>query len=259
MNRTIVIGDVQGCKGDLVRLLNECKVTANDRVILAGDIVDRGPDSAGCVEYAMHREQVQGSCAAILGNHDDRHIFYEDELNRTGRLPSMPHTHEATRRQLNQEHYDYMRSLPLFIRLPEHDAVVVHAGVYPGYPIEEQSRRHLLHIQMIRPYNDDGTPTHDMRSVWPSKVPPGEAGWKFWTNFWDGPERIIFGHSVFDVPLITDKVAGIDGGVCFGLSLHALVLPDWRIVTVHALNDHGPGRRGKVSAYKVHGDVKTFS
>lgn len=232
--------------------MEKCGVTPKDRVIFAGDLVDRGPESGLCVGLAMRREQIQGSEACILGNHEDRHLEYRN-LEDQGRDPNcvIP-THVATRLQLTDEHYAYLRRLPLFIRLPEHNAVVVHAGVYPGRTIEEQERRHLLHIQMIKP--------PALESKWPSKCPPD---WKFWTHYWDGPERVIFGHSVFDKPLITDKVAGIDGGSCFGMQLHALILPEWKIVSVPCAVNYGKGSRGRgtdaIKKILIHGDVSSFS
>jgi hypothetical protein len=68
-------------------------------------------------------------------------------------------------------------------------------------------------------------------TCWPSKV-PNEPEWGFWTKFWRGPERIVFGHSVLTQPLVSEFATGIDGGCCFGLELWALILPDWEIVKV---------------------------
>lgn len=161
-----------------------------------------------------------------------------------------------------------------FIRIPEHNAIAVHAGVFPGRSIEAQTPRTLLHVQMIRPYivtaggqrrelYKDGQ-RYD-KSVWPSRVPDNEDGWAFWHHFWDGPEFIVFGHSVMDRPLFTDKVAGIDGGAVFGRDLHALVMEGDKkeIVTVRGQADYGKGRRGadnkSIMTYEIHPGVCTFS
>lgn len=261
--RVIVVGDLQGCHKEAIALLDKCEATASDHVIFAGDMVDRGPESGKCVDLAMERERVQGKPAAVLGNHEDRHLSYR-ALELTGLDPGVRvESHVATRKQLRAEHYEYLATLPLHIRLPEHDAVVVHAGLFPGVPLEEQDRHHLLHIQMINPdvgYDDSGNRVVDKRTMWPSRCPDH---WRFWTNLYDGPERVIFGHSVFDTPLVTGKVFGIDGGACFGRQLHALILPEWRIVSVDAATDHGQGSRGRsggrIRMYNVHGDVSTYS
>jgi len=264
-DRTIFIGDLHGMLDETVELMKRCEVGPNDRVIWMGDLVDRGPSSAKCIDLVRAREQEQGSPACILGNHEEKHVSYEDCIARTGRLPekSLPPPHVATREQLKPEHYAWIRTLPHFIRVPEHNIIAVHAGVWPDRPIEAQDPHHLLHLQMIRPFDKDGQPTRNYRSYWPSRVPDNEDGWCFWSVFYNGPETIVFGHSVLDRPLISDKVVGIDGGAVFGRKLHAYIMPEKRVVTVDCTNDFGKGRRGvqneTIKLYRVHGEVHTFS
>lgn len=263
MNRVIAIGDPQGCWNECIELLDKCKAMPNDHVIFVGDLVDRGADNDKCVDLALYRERIQGKPACVLGNHESKHLEYRD-VEESGRVPhvTVP-THVATRLQLRPDHYAYFRRMPTFIRLPEHGAAVVHAGAYPNRTLEQQDKRHLTHCQMLRPYDKWGNRTNDLRTVWPSKVPAGEDGWAFWTTFWNGPERLIFGHSVLDKPLLTDKVCGIDGGCCFGRQLHAVILPGWEIVTVQSRTNADKGRRGRevvpLKKFTVHGDVSTFS
>ncbi len=266
MKRTIVIGDLHGCLAEAEELLDKCQVTVNDRVILLGDLVDRGPDSAGCVDLAMRLEARQSAPACILGNHEEKMIFYQDIERQKGHVNIQIPTHIDTRMQLKPEHYDYFRRLPKFIRLPEYNAVCVPAGVWPGRPIEEQTDRHLLHIQAINPYDKWGNLHRHKdaeRSLWSSKCPPDEPGWAFWTKFWTGPEKIIFGHSVLNKPLVTEHVIGLDGGGCFGLELWALELPTWEIVKQRCdgkhdqqdLKRHGNHNR---KLFLIDGDVGVY-
>ena len=248
--RIIVIGDLHGCAKEAHELLDKCNVTNQDKVIFLGDLVDRGPDAAGCVDLAMKHE-------CILGNHEERHIEYENQKRLIGKANVTSRSHIETRMQLKPHHYDYFRSLPLYIRLPEHNAVCVHAGVFPNRKIEEQEAYHLLHIQSIKPYVTDerGSRVVNKKSMWPSRVPLHEEGWKFWTNFYTGPERIIFGHSVLDKPLITDNAIGIDGGCCFGLSLWAISLPEMKLIEVKGNSNAQQQRSVK---YSVNDDVMTY-
>lgn len=217
MKRTIVVGDLHGCYQEALDLLDKLGVTSDDRVIFAGDLVDRGPNPRECVELARQHE-------CILGNHEENH------LNRRHSHPDkLPADHLRTREALEAEHYDYFRKLPLYIRLPEYNAVVVHAGVWPGLPIEEQPAYIMLHGQYISPATPAPGSQPHYKSYWPSKAPEGYA---FWTNFWQGPERVIFGHTVIDRPLVSPYAVGIDTGAVFGRGLTALVLPDWELVTV---------------------------
>jgi len=225
MQRTIIIGDLHGCYDEAALLLDRLTVTESDRVIFAGDLIDRGPKPRECVELAMRYE-------CILGNHEEKHIQQSDH-------------HPETRRELRSEHYEYFAKLPTFIRLPDHGAVVVHAGVMPNVAIEAQDAYHLLHAQCVRP--------PERKSYWPSKAP---ATHTFWTNHWRGPERVIFGHTVVDRPLVLPSAVGIDTGCVFGGTLTALVLPGWHIVSVPSKQ---PKREGRVGRYRIHGDVHAFS
>jgi serine/threonine protein phosphatase 1 len=234
--RTIVVGDLHGCHDEALELLSRLAVTSNDRVIFAGDLVDRGPKPRECVELAMRHE-------AILGNHEEKH------LQQRRRDPSkLSPDHLRTRDALDDEHYAWLSKLPLFIRIPEADAVVVHAGVLPGRSIEAQLPHTLLHAQCVRP--------PDTKSYWPSKAPPD---FTFWTNHWRGPERVIFGHSVLDRPLVTDWAVGIDTGCVHGLALTAVVLPDWTLVSVPARKDWWGPKGDGVARFEVQDGVRCFS
>ena len=234
MHRTIVIGDLHGCYDEALELLDRLAVTSEDRVIFAGDLVDRGPKPRECVELAMRHE-------AILGNHEEKHL-----QQRKRKDEDLSPDHLATRRALEDEHYDYFKRLPTFIRIPECRAVVVHAGVLPNVEIEKQDSYHLLHAQCVRP--------PEKKSFWPSKAPSTHT---FWTNHWKGPERVIFGHTVTDKPLVTDFAVGIDTGCAFGGALTAVVLPTWEIVSVPSHQVKRAGR--EVAKYRIHGDVSCFS
>ncbi len=233
-SRTIIIGDLHGCFDQAVELLSHLQVTSSDRVIFAGDLIDRGPKPRECVELAMKHE-------CVLGNHEEKHL----QIRRRPAEKLAP-SHLETRNALDDSHYAYFATLPRFIRLPEHRAAVVHAGAYPGVPLEEQTDAHLFHIQHINPPAP--------KSFWPSKAP---AGYSFWTNHWRGPERLIFGHSVLDRPLVSEWAVGIDTGAVFGHGLTAVVLPEWKLVTLPS-PDFSRGRK-TVATYAIQDGVKAFS
>jgi len=234
MSRTIVIGDLHGCYDEALELLDRVGATASDRIIFTGDLVDRGPKRRECVELAMRHE-------SILGNHEEKHLRQRRRED-ADLLPD----HLETRQVLGPEHLEYFATLPHFIRLPEHNAVVVHAGVMPGKTIEDQDSYHLLHAQCVQP--------PERKSFWPSKAP---AGYRFWTHHWKGPERVIFGHTVLDRPLVTEHAVGIDTGCVYGRSLTAVILPSWETVSVPARHTYRGGK--DVALLPVHGGVYVFS
>ena len=67
--RLLIIGDVHGMLNDLKTLLDKADFTASrgDRVIFVGDLVNKGPESAGVVQYAMDI-----NATTVRGNHEDK-------------------------------------------------------------------------------------------------------------------------------------------------------------------------------------------
>jgi bis(5'-nucleosyl)-tetraphosphatase (symmetrical) len=63
-----LVGDVQGCDDALARLLAECGFSpSRDRVVVLGDLVNRGPQSLA----VLQRLRALGDAATcLLGNHD---------------------------------------------------------------------------------------------------------------------------------------------------------------------------------------------
>jgi serine/threonine protein phosphatase 1 len=235
MQRTIVIGDLHGCYDEAVALLRKVAAGPSDRVIFVGDLVDRGPKPRECVELAMQHE-------CVLGNHEEKHL----QQHKSDSAKLSP-DHARTRGALEDRHYEYFSKLPLMIRLPEVGAAIVHAGAYPGVPLDAQDPYHLLHVQCIKP------PAR--KSYWPSKAPADHV---FWTRLWAGPERLIFGHSVVSAPLVTERAVGIDTGAVYGRGLTALVLPQWELVTVPSLDCTG-GKKSGVAAFPVHAMINCYS
>lgn len=69
-SRLIAIGDVHGCSAALDALLGAIEPCAEDRIVMLGDYVDRGPDSRGVIERLI---QLGDECTVvpILGNHEE--------------------------------------------------------------------------------------------------------------------------------------------------------------------------------------------
>jgi len=64
---TYVIGDVHGCFKQFIGLLKKINYNKiKDRIILTGDLVNRGPESLAMLNFCMKDSNI----TTVLGNHD---------------------------------------------------------------------------------------------------------------------------------------------------------------------------------------------
>ena len=208
MKRTIVIGDVHGCMWELEQLIDKTGVTANDEIILIGDFVRKGPDSASVLQWVMKTPNVR----CILGNHEVKVLnkwFDGEEAERDS--PDW-----AMWRQLDgsyNEAMDFIRSRPLYI---EGDGfLVVHAGIDP--------RIHSIRRQSA----------HDLLTI---RIPPGMD--VPWYEAYTEESLIVFGHWARKDPVVRPNAIGIDTGCVYGGALTALILPEKRLVSVPARQEY---------------------
>ena len=61
------IGDVHGYADTLLALLDSLNLSSRDRVVLLGDLVDRGPSSCEVIRIARENPQI----FSVLGNHEE--------------------------------------------------------------------------------------------------------------------------------------------------------------------------------------------
>ena len=131
---TYLIGDVQGCDAALQRLLDKVAFSASrDTLYLLGDLVNRGPDSAGVLRRLMG----YGSAArCLLGNHDlhllavaygVRKPHRKDTLGGILKAPDRPVLLAWLRQQ----------NMALLETIGRHHLLMVHAGVLPQWSTQQ--------------------------------------------------------------------------------------------------------------------------
>jgi len=67
--RTLAIGDIHGCLNSLKALTALVRLSPDDRLVLLGDYVDRGPDSRGVIDWILDARRSM-EVIALRGNHE---------------------------------------------------------------------------------------------------------------------------------------------------------------------------------------------
>lgn len=204
MARTIIIGDIHGCRDELDALLEAAGHVEGDQVVAVGDTVVRGPlpHATLALLRAVHAQVARG-------NHEDRLIRWYDSREKKRPLVLGDLT-KKTARALTHRDFAMLKALPYWLDFPAHGLRVVHAGVAPGVPIEEQDPHTLMTIRSV---TDDGEPV----------AKRGEA---LWGAVYLGPPHVVFGHNARPEPQLHSWATGVDTGCVYGGRLTAMVLAD---------------------------------
>lgn len=207
MGRTIIVGDVHGCADELDALFDRLALASDDDVVFVGDLIVRGPKPLEVIDI------VRGVGArSIRGNHEHRLMQWRDRIKRSKRGDRGAvgtKGPRATAEQLRPQDWDFIDALPLWLELPEHDLLVVHAGVVPGIALEDQDERNLMFMRCI---TADGQPSEH------------RDGGTCWGKLYRGGPHVAFGHYAMHEPQLHEDATGLDTGCVYGGRLTALVL-----------------------------------
>lgn len=229
------VGDVHGCAAALESLLAEIALhrrarhgSRTHRIVMLGDYVDRGPDSARVLDLCL---QLEADGHIVLpGNHDqmmhdalaggpagDRAAAHwwangaKSTLESYGAeglssgawresLQRVPEAHRALLRRLVEDR------APYHVDADDH-LFFVHAGVRPEKALARQSREDLLWSRDPAFYGDAPTP-------------------------WVEGLRVVHAHTPGDGPEIRANRVGLDTGAVYGGRLSAGVFVDGQLETV---------------------------
>lgn len=175
------IGDIHGHL-DLLRAAHD-RIAADGgagaQVVHVGDLIDRGPDSRGVIDFLMNGQDAGRDWVVVKGNHDRQlpHFLRDphwidpaasqsaDWITRDGGAETTLASYgvrDAKARPLAQVHAEALAAIP-----PDHArwldglpawhltprALFVHAGVRPGVDLRAQSEDDLTWIR--RAFHDD--------------------------------------------------------------------------------------------------------
>jgi hypothetical protein len=237
-----------------------------DHLVLAGDLVNKGPDSPGVVDLA-----IKLGASAVRGNHDNAVLNAAAEINDTrdsllhsGGLtgsPPVPENPEAdlpgdtvqeipdkcvsattgismrhsatthsTALALSTRQLDWLAALPLILRikLPHNltssfgdTLIVVHAGLVPSTPLEEQEPYAVMHMRsLVRTLGDED-------GYMPAEIPGKESWvmeWDRWQDRLASKTTVIFGHDARRRLQLGRYTIGLDSACLYGHQLSAVVV-----------------------------------
>lgn len=171
--RAYGIGDVHG-RLDLLRELlariardDEQRPPAKTFIVLLGDLVDRGPDSKGVIDFLLAQRAGPARMVFIKGNHEElflRVLDGDEEVvndwlayggyecaesygvSQGSTLNSTPaEIIERLRAAVPAEHRSFLAEMADTFRFG--DYLFVHAGIRPGVPVDEQVGKDLRWIR----------------------------------------------------------------------------------------------------------------
>jgi len=145
---TYFVGDIQGCFSDLKTLLAQVNFnSAYDQLWLTGDLVARGPESLETLRFV---KQLGKAAVTVLGNHDlhllaiDAGLAKINPKDKTQAILDAPDKNELL---------NWLRRQPLLARHPEHNVLMVHAGIAPQW--QQQQAEALAREVEVQLQRDD--------------------------------------------------------------------------------------------------------
>jgi predicted phosphodiesterase len=216
--RLIAIGDIHGCHLEFAELLDRIGPTKDDRIVILGDLVNRGPDSCRVLDLARGVKAV-----ALMGNHELRLLKYR----RTGDLKYAKEHDLDTFGKLRPQDWAYLEAMTLTFEEKELNTVFVHGGFLPGEPWQRQQAEVVTRIQVV---SRDGRP--GKRSAMPDAP--------LWADLWGGPPFVVYGHTPRPEVYKLKWSAGIDTACVMGGYLTAYILPERNFIQVKARRAYYP-------------------
>ncbi|WP_018656778.1 polynucleotide kinase-phosphatase [Actinomadura flavalba] len=226
-----VIGDVHGCRAELVGLLGDlgyavehdalgrpagARHPGGRTAVFVGDLVDRGPDTPGVLRLVMGMVAA-GTALCVSGNH-------EAKLARVlrGRKARIAHGLAESLEQFAAEPaefraaaLEFMDGLISHYVLDGGRLVVAHAGLKEAYHGRTSGR-----VRAFALYGDTTGET-DAYGL-PVRYP--------WANEYRGTATVVYGHTPVPRAEWINNTICLDTGVVFGGSLTALRYPEGELV-----------------------------
>ncbi|MFV0444065.1 MAG: metallophosphoesterase family protein [Planctomycetaceae bacterium] len=139
--RTIAIGDIHGCDTALAVVLEAISPTADDLLIVLGDVIDRGPGTKQCIDRLI-KLSLNCRLVHLMGNHEE---MFLDTLSggpwsqtwfQYGGL-EMLDSYGGSIDRIPAEHLDFIRNGKDFFETDTH--IFVHGFLRRSVPVDQES------------------------------------------------------------------------------------------------------------------------
>ena len=185
MPRYIAITDIHGEYEKLESVLSQIETKDDDIFVFMGDYIDRGSKSREVIDRVI-KQGATHKCVYLIGSHEYAYLharkgdeYYKYLFENYGG-PATVRSYGSFE-NIYKTHGDFFESLKFYYLTDNY--LFVHAGINPDYSLEEQDETDLVYIRSA-----------------------------FYNRKHNLPQKIIFGHTEFDKPLIQDDKICIDLG-----------------------------------------------
>ncbi|AZZ43954.1 symmetrical bis(5'-nucleosyl)-tetraphosphatase [Stutzerimonas zhaodongensis] len=142
---TYAVGDLQGCLEPLLCLLKQVDFSpSRDCLWLAGDLVNRGPQSLEALRFAR---DLGSSGVTVLGNHDLHLLAVTHKVERLKKSDTLQPILDAPDRA---DLIFWLRQQKLVHHDAERQVTMVHAGIPPQWTLSKSLRRAAEVEQALR-------------------------------------------------------------------------------------------------------------
>lgn len=223
--RSYAIGDIHGHLDLLLaihaRIARDQAIHGPAPIIHVGDLVDRGPDSAGVVEYLARGIAAGENWLVLKGNHD--RMF-------TGYLANMKHHDEGLRPDLSWLHPRLGGATTLA------SYGVANAGDRPLFPVHAEAvaavpQAHRTFLETLPSYHIRGEVVFVHAGIRPGVAMPDQTEtdlvWirkGFLDDTRDHGPLVVHGHTAIDRPRHYGNRVNIDSSAAYGGPLSAIAV-----------------------------------
>jgi serine/threonine protein phosphatase 1 len=132
MNK-FVLTDIHGCLKTFEEMIKKIDLSMDDKLFILGDLIDRGPNSKGVIDYIWKLKHEGYDVECVIGNHDQMMLYAYQSMNWQGKWlynggwTTIESFQVNTLNDIPLQYFDFIRNMHYFIEVD--DYILVHAGI----------------------------------------------------------------------------------------------------------------------------------